>query len=139
MEHVANKSPFLIVVLGGFNVRMQGCYQNDKTTFKVRRVKDRYGNYSAQFVPNNKRTNLCFSNSASCIDLIFTSQPKLAMHSGVHPSLHPNCHHQIVFVKLNLTIFYCPPYKWLVWHYQQANTDLIKRKIKLFEWEKKSL
>ena len=76
------------------------------------------------------------SNSASCIDLIFTSQSNLIMHSGVHPSLHPNCHHQIVFAKFNLTIFYPPPYKRLVWHYQQANTDLIKRAVELFDWEK---
>ena len=57
------------------------------------------------------------------------------MHSGVHPSLHPNCHHQIVLAKFNLTVFYPPPYKRLVW-YQQANTDLIKRAIELFDWEK---
>ena len=29
LEHIANKSPFLIVVLGDFNARMQGWYQND--------------------------------------------------------------------------------------------------------------
>ena len=58
------------------------------------------------------------------------------MHSGVHPSLHPNCYHQIVLAKFNLTVFYPPPYKRLVWHYQQANTDLIKRAIELFDWEK---
>ena len=29
---------------------------------------------------------------SSCIDLIFTSQPNLITESGVHPSLHPNCH-----------------------------------------------
>ena len=34
-------------------------------------------------------------NSYSCIDLTFTSEPKLAMESRVHPSLYPNCHHQI--------------------------------------------
>ena len=58
------------------------------------------------------------------------------MHSSVHPSLHPNCHHQIAFGKFNLTIFYLPPYKRLVWRYQQANTGLIKRAIGLFDWEK---
>ena len=58
------------------------------------------------------------------------------MHSGVHPPLHPNCQHQIVVAKFNLTIFYPPPYKRLVWHYQQANTGLIKRVISLFDWEK---
>ena len=32
----------------------------------------------------------------SCIDLIFTSQANLITESGVHPSLHPNSHHQII-------------------------------------------
>ena len=76
------------------------------------------------------------SNSASCIDLIFTSQCDLVMHSGIHPSLHSNCHHQIVFAKFNLTVFYPPPYKRLVWHYQQANAELFKRAIELSDWEK---
>ena len=58
------------------------------------------------------------------------------MHSGVYPSLHPSCHHQIISAKFNLTIFYLPPYKRLVWHYQQANTDLIKRVTELFDWGK---
>ena len=31
LEHIANKSPFL---LGNFNARMQGWYQNDITTFE---------------------------------------------------------------------------------------------------------
>ena len=64
------------------------------------------------------------SNSISCIDLIFTSKPKL--HSVLHSSLHPNCHHQVVFTRFNLTMFYPLPYKRLVLQYQQANTDLIK-------------
>ena len=38
--------------------------------------------------------------SASGIDLIFTSHPNLVVYSAVDLSLHPNCHHQIVFVKL---------------------------------------
>ena len=77
------------------------------------------------------------SNSASCIDLIFTSQPNVVMHSGVQPSLHPNCYHEVIFAKFNLFIFYPPLCKGLVWYYQQANTDLIKRAIELFDWEKR--
>ena len=75
-------------------------------------------------------------NSSSCIDLIFTSQPNLVVESGVHPSLHPNCHHQIVFAKFNLMISYPPPYSREVWHYREANTDLIRRAISNFNWEK---
>ena len=36
------------------------------------------------------------NNSYSSIDLILTDQPNLSVNTGVHSSLHPNCHHQIV-------------------------------------------
>ena len=34
LEHIAKNSPFLILLLGDFYVRMQGWYQKDITTFK---------------------------------------------------------------------------------------------------------
>ena len=83
----------------------------------------------------NEPTHL-LQNSSSCIDLIFTSQPNIVVESGVHPSLHPNCHHQIIFVKFNLKIYYPPPYLREVWHYKEANADLIKGAISNFNWEK---
>ena len=46
------------------------------------------------------------NSSASCIDLIFTSQPNLVMYSGIDSSLHPNCHHQIAFAKFYLKIIH---------------------------------
>ena len=33
------------------------------------------------------------------------------MESGVHTSLHKNCHHQIIYAKFNLKIYYPPPYE----------------------------
>ena len=38
-----------------------------------------------------------------CTDLIFTSKPHLVVDSGVHPSLHSNCHHQIRLAR-NMTL-----------------------------------
>ena len=60
----------------------------------------------------------------------------LVVESGVHPSLHPNCHHQIVFAKFNLMISYPPSYSREVWRYSEANTDLIRRAISNFIWGK---
>ena len=51
--------------------------------------------------------------------------------------MHPNCHHQIVFSNFNLKIHYPPPYERLIWKYEKANADLIKRAIKDFDWENK--
>ena len=53
------------------------------------------------------------------------------MESGVHSSLHPNCHHQIVFAKIN----YLPPHEREIWHYEKANADLIRRSIDQFFWD----
>ena len=54
--------------------------------------------------------------SFSCIDLVFTDQPNLSINLGIHISLHPDYHHQIVQLKLDLNIFYPSPYQHLVWH-----------------------
>ena len=51
--------------------------------------------------------------SSSCIDLFFTSQPKLIMDSGVHTSLHVNCHHQIIYVNFNFRYISHHPMKEL--------------------------
>ena len=49
------------------------------------------------------------------------------MESGVHFSLHANCHHHITFAKLNLKIDYPSPYEREVWHYQKVNVDQIRQ------------
>ena len=38
-------------------------------------------------------------DSISCIDLIFSNQLNFIMDSGVHPTLHSKCHHQIIHSK----------------------------------------
>ena len=67
--------------------------------------------------------------TSSCIDLIFTDQPNLMVERGVHPSLYSNCHHQITYCKLNLSIEYPPPFERLVWGYNRANVEGIKKSI----------
>ena len=74
-------------------------------------------------------------NSVSCIDLIFTNQPNLVIDSGVHLSLHANCHHQIVNCKLNLNIKFPPPYERLVWDYNKADSYKDKKSNEQVHWE----
>ena len=74
-------------------------------------------------------------NSRPCTDLLFSSQPNMVMGSGVHASLHLHCHHQLIFAKFDLKVFYPPPYERTVWHFSQANSDHIKRTVDLFDWE----
>ena len=58
------------------------------------------------------------------------------MGSGVDALLHENCHHQLVYAKFNLKVWYPPPYEREIWNHQCANIDQIKRAIEQFPWEK---
>ena len=77
------------------------------------------------------RTN---SQSSSCIDLIFISQPNIVMDSGVDSYLHSKRHHQIIYSKFNLKIAYSPTYIRKIWNYKRANIDLINCSIKNCDW-----
>ena len=95
-------------------------------------------NISSQFALHqviNEPTHI-LETSSSCIDLIFTSQPNLIIESGVHLFLHSNSHHQIIFTKFNQEIIFLSPYFSDVWHYQDANTDLSRRAIDMFDWDR---
>ena len=58
------------------------------------------------------------------------------MESGVYSSLHSNCHHQIIYARFSLKIFYPSTYEPEIWHYKKANIDLIQQAIPEFNWER---
>ena len=76
------------------------------------------------------------ANSSSCIDLIFTDQPNLSVNSGVHSSLHQNCHHQIVYSTFNLNIYYPLPYQRLIWDYKKVDSANIRKALDSVNWER---
>ena len=73
-------------------------------------------------------------NSSSCTDLISTDQLSLVVSSGMHPSLHANCHHEIIYCKLNLKIEYPPRYQRLVWNFKKASITSIRKAIHTVNW-----
>ena len=66
----------------------------------------------------------------------FTDQPTLTVNSGVHSSLHQNCHHQIVYSTFNLNIYYPPPYQRLIWDYKKADEKSIRKALDSVNWER---
>ena len=70
-------------------------------------------------------------SSSSCIDLIFSTLPNMVLESRVHHSLHQNRHHQIIFAKFNLKVYYPPRYERTIFYYSQANVDHIQQAINL--------
>ena len=128
LKSLCQNNPFLIVLIRDLNAKSKNWYDHEESSLEGNAVK----NVTAQFgLQQIIKEHAYISNTlSSCIHLIFTSQPNLKTDSGVHPSLHPHCHHQIPFAKLNLCIVYPPPYLREIWHYREANTGLISRAIK---------
>ena len=73
-------------------------------------------------------------NSASCIDLIFTTETNFVADSGVLPSLFPRCHHLLIFSKMNFTTFFPPAYKPRIWDFSRANVSAIGQAVNYVEW-----
>ena len=122
-----------MMILGDFNAKSSSWYSKDITSPEGFRIESLTSFYSLTQIISAPTHIL--PNSSTCIDLIFVDQPNMIMNSGVHSSLHPNCHHQIVFAKINLKIKYPPPYERIVWNYNKANVECINLTINRFNWE----
>ena len=131
LDLVSKKNPFLLVVLADFNAKRSQLHDKDSSTFKRISVENITWQFGLHQIIN--KPTYILENLSLCIDLIFTSQPNLSIESGTQPSLHPNCHNQIIYAKFNLEVLYPQPYPREVWHYQDSNVDLIRRSINEFD------
>ena len=134
LNDIENCKPSLSIVTGDFNSRCSSWWPNDINTpegLKLYSLTSLNGFSQLIHEPTHIQ-----ANSSSCIDLIFTDQPKLSVNSGVHTSLHQNCHHQIVYSRFNLDIYYPPLYERLIWDYKKADTKVIRKALDLVNWER---
>ena len=125
------KNPLFVLITGDFNVRSTNWWKNDLSTSESTQLDSLTTSYGLSQIISDPTHIL--PNSSSCIDFIFTNQPNLVTESGVHPYLHPNCHHQIVFAKLHLKVEYPPLYERLIWDYKNEDIPSINRAIDIFD------
>ena len=132
VSDINNRKPALSIITGDFNSRSQSWWSNDiNTTEGSKLLALSSSNGLSQVIDESTHIK-----STSCIDLIFTDKPGLLVDSGVHSSLHPNCHHQIIYSTFNLNICYPPPYQGLVWDYKNADPNSIRKALDLVNWER---
>ena len=91
-----------VVILGDSSAKSKSWWNKDITSNECSQIDSLATTYSVQQLISDP-TNI-LPNSSTCIDSIFTDLPNSVVDSGVHPSLHTNCHHQITFCKFNLII-----------------------------------
>ena len=90
-----------MLMLNQFNVKLSNCY-NHKTSYEGSNIDAITSQFGVQQLIKEP-TNI-LTDSSSCIDRLFTSQPNLVMESGVHSSLH----HQMIHAKINFKVYYPP-------------------------------
>ena len=125
---------FLTVMNGDFNAKSKDWCSIDITISEGSELDF----FTTQFGISQviKELTYILDTSRSCIDLIFTSQPNMVIDYSVHASLHLSCHHQIIYAKFDLKIFYLPPYGRTVLHFKHASSyHHIKRAIDTFDCE----
>ena len=112
LDLVVQRNPYLVVVLGYFNWKPKNWCGSDKTNFEGNVIRTLFSQFGIYQMANNSTY------------LIFTSQPSFIVEAGVHPSLHPNSHHQVFFARFNIKLHYPPPYYCQVWHYAERILNL---------------
>ena len=94
LDYIANRNPFVSIIIGDFKARSSNWCSSDKTTYEGKKLESLASQCGFKHVISDPTHIL--EGSSSCIDLIFMSQPNLAMNSDVHSSLRPNCHHRTI-------------------------------------------
>ena len=129
LSKMAAENPFCVVITGDFNCRSSQWWENEIENDEGKHFEplaSDLGLYQLISEPTH-----LMGDSKSCIDLIFTDQPNLFIESGVHSSLHDQCHHQIIYGKLAVSNLAPPPYTRRIWYYDKADGVGIKVYMKL--------
>ena len=126
------ENPFCVIITGDFNCRSTQWWESD--------IENNEGKLFEPITADiglhqliSEPTHI-MGDSKSCIDLIFTDQPNLFIESGVHTSLHEQCHHQIIYGRLSVSNISLPPYTRRIWHYDKADFVAIMKSIEMFNW-----
>ena len=61
------------------------------------------------------------------IDLIFTSNPTIIVHSNSENFLCSSCHHDIIYGKNNVSVVFPPQHFRTIWDYKNANASSVQR------------
>ena len=127
-------NPNHIIIVGDFNAKLSTWKKDDPDTREGIEI----GSLTSSFGLTQIITEAThiLPNSSTCIDLLFTNQPNIIIEAGVLPSLHPNCHHQIIYAKINFEIFFPPTYHRHIWHYSKADVNGIRESINRINWDR---
>ena len=127
------ENPFAMFFTGDFNGHSQLWWNDGDTNLEGQEMEDLFNSINLSQIISEP-TNFEPGKNPSCIDLILTDQPNLVLDSGTRASQDTNCHHQIIYCKVNFRIPPTPPSERKTWYYHRANTAAIQRCFTNFPW-----
>ena len=101
LDKFVHNNPFLLAVIGKLNAKSKWLYPLDKTTYEGNKFENITSNTGLHQLFKEATHTHTLEILSSCIDLIFTSD-LVVVNSGIHSSLHVNCHHH-TNVKFGIT------------------------------------
>ena len=101
LDKFVHNNPFLLSVIGKLNAKSKWLYPLDKTTYEGNKFENITSNTGLHQLFKEATHTHTLEILSSCIDLIFTSD-LVVVNSGIHSSLHVNCHHH-TNVKFSIT------------------------------------
>ena len=99
------------IITGDFNARCSRWWKSDLTNVKGEEI-DTLTSSAGYSQIIDKPTHI-LNNSKSCIDLIFRTNKNIISNYGVDVSIFEKCHHNIIFGKINIYIFFSI---WVFFH-----------------------
>ena len=127
--NITSWDPHSMILIGEFNAKSKSLSANEQQQKKVQ-----YWKTWLLCMEWNTWYLHILQHSSSYTNLNFVNHLNLVIDSGIHPSLHQNCCHQVIFCKFYLEIKYLSPYAHEVWNYGNTESDLINHAIDQFDW-----
>ena len=134
IDNIHGLNPYFVILLGDFNAKLKKWKADDINTKEGIAIDNVASSFALSQIISGPTHIL--PNSTSCIDLIFTNHPDLIINSGIHSSIHPNCHHQIIHAEIDFKVFFPPPYQRKIWHYNRADYEGLRNCVNNFDWER---
>ena len=104
--NITSFDPHFVILFGHFNAKSKSWSVNDTKTEEGTILEILTSLYEMKQLISAPRHIL--QHSSSYIDFIFFTQSNLVIDSGIHPSLHQSCYHQVVICKLNFWTYLKP-------------------------------
>ena len=137
LNKIKGKNPYINLVIGDLNAKNSAWY-GEITDYPGLLLADTTSLHGLTQIIDQP-TNFEPNKTPSCIDLIFSSQPNLLIDYGTLASLLTQCHHSIIYAKIDLAPKLPKPTKRKMWDYSNADECNIRKVLSSVNWERNIL